>query len=155
MAFFGPADFSPVELHLAAPHKVFWVASIVVLGGALLRSWLQITIDFATKFPRLLTGLYFVGFYAFAYVCIHMAHNLEADSMTNSVVMMLRWSFLMGAIFLILSPLAMMAPLHAADFGHVCHTCVPFLPPGPVRRPCLAWLSCLRRNGAHAGDDYL
>ena len=119
MVFFGPSSFHPVELNLAAPHKVFWVASIITITLMFCRLFLQLTADIARKIPRIVTFIYIVGAYAYCYVCIHMAHNLESSSTTNSVAMMLRWSFIMGAVFLAMAPVFLIMPLNAADLEMV------------------------------------
>lgn len=120
MVFFGPHEFSPVELNLAAPNKVFWVAAVVVIGFAILRLVMQHTAEFGRAHHRVTIFLYMVGAYAFAYICIHMGHNMERTAETNSVVMMLRWALFTGAVFLVLVPTLLLVPIGPFDFEAVC-----------------------------------
>lgn len=117
--FFGPDNFSPVELNLAAPNKVFWVAAVVVIGFSLLRVVMQHTAEVGRIFHRAIVFLYTVGAYAFAYICIHMGHNMETTAKSNSVVMMLRWALFTGAVFLVLAPALLLLPIGPFDLDVV------------------------------------
>ena len=110
MVFFGPSGFSPVELHLVVPNKVFWVASIVAVSLSILRAFTDLTADFARRLPHFIIALYTVGAYAFAYVCIDMAYDLETSAKHDSVVMMMRWALLYAAVFLIMGPALLILP---------------------------------------------
>lgn len=110
MTFFGPSGFDAVELNLAAPHKVFWVGALLAVALAILRAMYNLTADFSKKLPGLVLFLYTVGAYAMAYVCIHMAHNLESYAERSPTIMMMRWAHVFGAVFLAYTPVLVVIP---------------------------------------------
>ncbi len=127
-SYLGPSIplSSPVSYDLVVPAGVFWVASLSCISFAILRSYHALTAQFVLHLPHVVLLLHLIGAYSFTYVCIHLAYLLDQAAQSDSVVMMLRWFFLVTASFLVFSPVLVLLPFGTLDTAEVweIYTCM-------------------------------